>query len=52
MHITDPIADMLTRIRNANSAKHDTVDIPASNMKKAIAQILVDEGYIKNYKII
>ena len=50
MHITDPIADMLTRIRNANSAKHDTVDIPASNMKKAIAQILVDEGYIKNYK--
>ncbi|MCD7722535.1 MAG: 30S ribosomal protein S8 [Clostridiales bacterium] len=52
MHITDPIADMLTRIRNANSAKHDTVDIPASNMKKAIAQVLVDEGYIKNYKII
>ena len=52
MHITDPIADMLTRIRNANSAKHATVDIPASNMKKAIAQILVDEGYIKNYKII
>ena len=52
MHITDPSADMLTRIRNANSAKHDTVDIPASNMKKAIAQILVDEGYIKNYKII
>ena len=52
MHITDPIADMLTRIRNANSAKHDTVDIPASNMKKAIAQILVDEGYIKNYKVI
>ena len=44
MHITDPIADMLTRIRNANSAKHDTVDIPASNMKKSIAQILVDEG--------
>ena len=52
MHITDPIADMLTRIRNANSAKHDTVDIPASNMKKAIAQILVDESYIKNYKLI
>ena len=52
MHITDPIADMLTRIRNANSAKHDTVDVPASNMKKAIAQILVDEGYIKNYQII
>ena len=43
MHITDPIADMLTRIRNANSAKHETVDIPASNMKKAIAQILLDE---------
>lgn len=52
MHITDPIADMLTRIRNANSAKHDTVDIPASKMKKAIAQILVDEGYIKAYIII
>ena len=52
MQITDTIADMLTRIRNANSAKHDTVDVPASNMKKAIAQILVDEGYIKNYQII
>ena len=52
MQITDTIADMLTRIRNANSAKHDTVDIPASNMKKAIAQILVDEGYVKNYSII
>ena len=52
MHITDPIADMLTRIRNANSAKHDTVDIPASNMNKAIAQILVDEGYIKNFKVV
>ena len=52
MQITDTIADMLTRIRNANSAKHDSVDIPASNMKKAIAQILVDEGYIKNYQII
>ena len=52
MQITDTIADMLTRIRNANSAKHDSVDIPASNMKKAIAQILVDEGYIKNYKFI
>jgi small subunit ribosomal protein S8 len=52
MHITDPIADMLTRIRNANSAKHDTVDIPASNMKKAIAEILQEEGYIKNYQII
>ena len=49
MHITDTIADMLTRIRNANSAKHDTVDIPASNMKKAIAQILLDEGYIKSF---
>ena len=52
MQITDTIADMLTRIRNANSAKHDTVDIPASNMKKAIAQILVDEGYVKEYKVI
>ena len=52
MQITDPIADMLTRIRNANSAKHDTVDVPASNMKKAIAQILLDEGYIKNFQII
>ena len=52
MHITDPIADMLTRIRNANSAKHDSVDIPASNMKKAIAEILQEEGYIKNYQII
>ena len=52
MQISDSIGDMLTRIRNANSAKHDTVDIPASNMKKAIAQILVDEGYIKNYKVI
>ena len=49
MQITDTIADMLTRIRNANSAKHDTVDVPASNMKKAIAQILVDEGYIKKF---
>ena len=47
MQITDTIADLLTRIRNANSAKHDTVDIPASNMKKAIVQILVDEGYVK-----
>ena len=47
MQITDSIADMLTRIRNANAAKHDTVKVPASNMKKAIAQILVDEGYIK-----
>ncbi len=51
MQITDPIADMLTRIRNANSAKHDTVEIPASNMKKAIAQILLDEGYIKGYQV-
>ncbi|MCR4719134.1 MAG: 30S ribosomal protein S8 [Firmicutes bacterium] len=52
MQITDPIADMLTRIRNANTAKHETVDIPASNMKKAIAEILNDEGYIKGYQII
>lgn len=52
MHITDPIADMLTRIRNANNARHTTVDIPASNMKKAIAQILLEEGYIKNVEII
>ena len=52
MQITDTIADMLTRIRNASSAKHDSVDIPASNMKKAIAQILVDEGYVKDYKVI
>ena len=52
MQISDVIADMLTRIRNANSAKHETVDIPASNMKKAIAQILVDEGYVKEFKII
>ena len=52
MQITDPIADMLTRIRNANNAKHDTVDVPASNMKKSIAQILLDEGYIKNFLLI
>lgn len=52
MQITDTIADMLTRIRNASSAKHDSVDIPASNMKKSIAQILVDEGYIKSFQII
>ena len=52
MHITDPIADMLTRIRNANNAKHDTVDVPASNMKKSIAQILLDEGYIKNFQVV
>ena len=52
MQITDPIADMLTRIRNANSAKHATVDIPCSNMKKAIAEILLEEGYIKSYQIV
>ena len=52
MQLTDPIADMLTRIRNANSAKHKTVDIPASNMKKAIAQILLDEGYIKGFQVV
>ncbi|MDE6763810.1 MAG: 30S ribosomal protein S8 [Oscillospiraceae bacterium] len=52
MQITDTIADILTRIRNANSAKHATVDVPASNMKKSIAQILVDEGYIKSFQII
>ena len=51
MHITDPVADMLTRIRNANNAKHDTVDVPASNMKKSIAQILLDEGYIKSFQV-
>jgi small subunit ribosomal protein S8 len=52
MHVTDPIADMLTRIRNASAAKHDTVDIPASNMKKAIAEILREEGYIAAYQLI
>ena len=52
MHITDPVADMLTRIRNANSAKHETVDVPASNLKKAIAQILLDEGYIKSFNLV
>ena len=52
MHITDPIADMLTRIRNANDARHETVDIPASNMKKAIADILLSEGYVKNVEVI
>jgi len=52
MQITDPIADMLTRIRNAGSAKHDTVDIPASKMKKAIAEILLEEGYIRSFQII
>ncbi len=51
MQVTDNVADMLTRIRNANSAKHDTVDIPASNLKKAIARILLDEGYIRNYTV-
>ena len=50
MNTTDPIADMLTRIRNANSAKHKEVDVPASNMKRAIAQILVDEGYIASFE--
>ena len=52
MQITDTSADMLTRIRNANGAKHESVDIPASNMKKAIAQILVDEGYVKGFQVI
>lgn len=52
MQITDTIADLLTRIRNANSAKHDTVEIPASNLKKDICQILVDEGYIKSFTVI
>ena len=52
MQITDTIADMLTRIRNANSAKHESVDIPASNVKKAIAQILLDEGYINGFQVV
>ena len=52
MHITDPVADMLTRIRNASSAKHETVDVPASNLKKAIAEILLEEGYIKSYSVV
>ena len=52
MAVNDPIADMLTRIRNANTAKHDTVDVPASKMKLSIAQILLDEGYIKKFDII
>ena len=52
MQITDPIADFLTRIRNANAAKHETVDVPASNLKKAMAQILVDEGYIKGFTVV
>ena len=51
MQVTVSVADMLTRIRNANAAKHDTVEVPASNMKKAIAQILVDEGYIKGFTV-
>ena len=52
MQITDAIADMLTRIRNANAAKHDSVDIPASNIKKAIAEILINEGYVKSFQVI
>lgn len=52
MQVTDTIADLLTRIRNANSAKHETVEIPASNMKKAIAQILLDEGYIRKFTVV
>lgn len=52
MTMSDPIADMLTRIRNANTAKHDTVDVPSSKMKLAIAQILLEEGYIKKYNIV
>ena len=52
MQITDPIADMLTRIRNAGSARHDTVDVPSSKMKKAIAEILLEEGYIKSFQLI
>ena len=52
MQITDPAADMLTRIRNANTAKHESVDVPASNLKKAIAKILLDEGYIKSYEVV
>ena len=52
MQITDPVADMLTRIRNASTAKHETVDVPASNLKKAIAQILLEEGYIKSYSLV
>ena len=51
MQITDPVADMLTRIRNASTAKHETVDVPASNLKKAIAEILLEEGYIKSYTV-
>ena len=52
MQITDPIADLLTRIRNASAAKHDSVEIPASNMKKSICKILVDEGYVKNFTVV
>ena len=52
MQITDPIADMLTRIRNAGNARHASVDVPASKMKKAIAQILLDEGYIKSFEVV
>ena len=52
MQITDPIADLLTRIRNASTAKHPSVDVPASNLKKAIAQILLDEGYIKAFQVV
>ena len=52
MHITDPIADMLTRIRNAGSARHESVTVPASSVKKAIAQIMLDEGYIKAYELV
>ena len=52
MQITDPVADMLTRIRNANTAKHESVDVPASNLKKAIAQILLAEGYIKSFEVV
>ena len=52
MQITDPVADMLTRIRNANTAKHESVDVPASNLKKAIAKILLDKGYIKSYEVV
>ena len=52
MHITDPLADMLTRLRNASAARHESVDVPASKMKKAIAEILLEEGYIKNFQVV
>ena len=52
MQITDPIADLLTRIRNASSAKHETVDVPASNMKKEVVRILTEEGYVKSYQVL